>query len=46
MTKTTIYSFIHLLSSQQNTIHAENNYVNVSCKISSCFETLRATKTL
>ena len=40
ITKGTIYSFIHLLSSQPNIIHGENNCGNVSCKTSSCFESL------
>ena len=40
ITKSTIYYFIHLLSSQQNTIHEEINCVNVSCKTSSCFKAM------
>ena len=39
VTKNTIHSFIHVLSSQENTVHGEN-YCIISCKTSSCFETL------
>ena len=40
ITRSTIYLFIHILSFQQNITHGENNCVTVSCKTSSCFETL------